>query len=335
MASAAGSIPGFGALGRVIGRGNHGIVFEVLREDGVAFATKQVDLFDFHDEDLDSTQHEVSILKRLHHPGVVRFYGLHRDEAANKLYITTELCRGGRLDKYVSARLPDGRIPPGAAIRLARLLLEALRYLHLEGVMHRDIKVSDLRFRAVMRDVRTRIRLIPLQPENILLGFEDLSAPKLADLGESKASLLGSLAFTVAGSYIFMAPEVIILEDKTEATAAGYSVKADVWSLGVTLYVLLAGGGFPQAYPLKSKVAIKALAGGGTAAAAWRMPPLPRDVPTVLSDLIQVRVSRSISFRRCRQHACHAGHADSRPTCSPRHRGTPRVSPPTACRCAP
>ena len=151
-----------------------------------------------------------------------------------------------------------------------------------------------------MRDARTRIRLISLQPENILLGFEDLSAPKLADLGESKSSLRGSLGFSFVGSPIFMAPEVIILEDKTEPedTTTGYNVKADVWSLGITLYVLLAGGGFPQAYPLKSKGAIKALAGGGATAAAWRMPPLPLDVPTVLSDLIQVRVTRQIRLQR-------------------------------------
>ena len=278
----------------MLGHGRNGVVFEVLRDDGVAFATKQVDILSVDAAELDRTQHEVAILKRLHHPGVVRFYGLHHDEAEKKLYITTELCRGGSLGKFAATHLLEGRIPPGAAIRLARSLLEALRYLHLEGVMHRDIKVTADKLAPTSAAMlhSNNLSPFPLQPANILLGFEDLSAPKLADLGEAKSSLRGSLGYSVAGSPIFMAPEVLVLEDRPAAgaLAVGYTMKADVWSLGVTLYVLLAGGGFPQAYPLHSRGAIKALASGDATAAAWRMPPLPPDVPPALSDLIQVRM---------------------------------------------
>ena len=90
---------------------------------------------------------------------------------------------------------------------------------------------------------------------------------------------------TVCGTPLFMAPEVLVLDDDEPETAfVAYTAAADVWSLGVTIYVLLSGG----VYPLTTRRDIKALAKGDAAAAAWRMPPLPVDVPVELSALVQV-----------------------------------------------
>lgn len=86
------------------------------------------------------------------------------------------------------------------------------------------------------------------------------------------------------GTPFFIAPEVLLLEDEeVERAAAAYTTLSDVWSLGVTLYVLLSGGTFP----ITTRRAMKDLAMNPTA--SWRMPPLPDDVGAELSSLVQVR----------------------------------------------
>jgi len=83
---------------------------------------------------------EVNILKRLHHPGVVRFFDSYLDEAAQVLSIITELCEYGDVLRHAST-FPLKKLPWNDAVQLAWTLLEILYYLHLDGVMHRDIKV--------------------------------------------------------------------------------------------------------------------------------------------------------------------------------------------------
>lgn len=193
--------------------------------------------------------------------------------AWSHLSVFTELCERGDLAKFVEG-LPDQRIQPEDFKSLSISILRALRYLHLEKIIHRDVK-----------------------PANILIAAD--GTPKLADLGVSKSlhgtlSLRGSTVsgMSVAGTFAFMDPHVLVLEDdEPDVVHAEYGVKADVWSLGITLFVplpvlpsdisdthdlvltpcsytILSGGEFP----LKSKKAIKALAKGDDASRAWRMP---------------------------------------------------------------
>ena len=141
-------------------------------------------------------------------------------------YIVSEFCRGGSIAGLLE-RLPAGRIPPRAAAEVMAVIADAVTCAHERGVLHRDIK-----------------------PTNLLLDFEtgelqefsddlhELSAHvKLVDFGLAKnlnqdegrtrtGILLGTPAYT--------APEQIAETREVDA-------RADVYSMGATLYHLITG----------------------------------------------------------------------------------------------
>eukprot|EP00299_Pterocystis_sp_00344_P008534 c3280_g1_i2.p1 GENE.c3280_g1_i2~~c3280_g1_i2.p1 ORF type:complete len:382 (+),score=105.29 c3280_g1_i2:286-1431(+) len=147
-------------------------------------------------------------MKLIKHPNVVQMYEVLASKT--KIFIVLELVRGGELfDQIVS----EGKFDEKTANWYFRQLVDGVQYCHEQGVCHRDLK-----------------------PENLLIGEKDKKL-KISDFGlsvlyhpESQADLL----HTTCGTPNYVAPEV--LADK------GYDgTAADVWSMGVILFVLLAG----------------------------------------------------------------------------------------------
>lgn len=89
-----------------------------------------------------------------------------------------------------------------------------MAYLHSKGIVHRDLKL-----------------------ENILLA-DNSSKPtiKIADFGLSKVFSPQSALTTMCGSPLYMAPELLTVEQQGD-----YSPAVDVWSVGIILFILLAG----------------------------------------------------------------------------------------------
>ena len=233
---------------RELGRGAFGVVFLVRRaSDGKEYAMKRVALLGISPEERKAAVAELALLRDLHHPGCVRFISAVVTDS--ELRVVTEFCGGGDLLQWISL-LPEARFPAASVLPLAVSLLQALEYLHLKRVMHRDIK-----------------------PANILMTAGGV--PKLADFGVSRAAATTLRGRTLAGTPAFMAPEVLLLEDEAEDEAtldAGYTERADVWSLGATLFALV-NGGKP---PMTLKGAIKKVARDP---ASWSVPPLPSWTP--------------------------------------------------------
>jgi serine/threonine protein kinase len=100
------------------------------------------------------------------------------------------------------------------AAYLVKQVLEGVAYLHCKGIVHGDLKL-----------------------ENILLeGNMPSATVKIADFGLSKAFSSSPARATVCGSPLYMAPELLTLDQKSELAHA-----VDVWSVGVILFILLAG----------------------------------------------------------------------------------------------
>lgn len=153
----------------------------------------------------DRFQRESSIGEKLNHPGVMRVYG---GEKHSRVYMVMEWC-DGRLLRDV---LNDGRMDPKRAIKIAAEVLEALHYIHKNGVVHRDLK-----------------------PENIMVDANDNI--KLIDFGiagDAAARRLTYANLTAAlGSPNYISPE--------QVKGKRGDGRSDVYAMGVILYEMLTG----------------------------------------------------------------------------------------------
>ncbi|XP_069135324.1 serine/threonine-protein kinase Chk2-like isoform X1 [Argopecten irradians] len=152
---------------------------------------------------------EVNILKSLKHPGIIRIEDVI--DTPDTLYIVLEVVDGGELfDKVVSIGQYD---EPTAKLLFYQMVL-ACKYLHDQGITHRDLK-----------------------PENILLATDsNETLIKVTDFGLSKFVDAGSIMKTFCGTPTYLAPEILLT-----AGSGAYTNSIDCWSLGVILFICLAG----------------------------------------------------------------------------------------------
>jgi serine/threonine protein kinase len=159
-------------------------------------------------------QAEAAILQGLEHPYVVKLIDVYISHQA--VYLIMELLHGGDLFDRISEK---GKYSEVQGRRIMRRLLSAICYLHEErNIVHRDLK-----------------------PENILcMNHESDVEIKITDFGLAKAVNGEDGLKTFCGTPQYFAPEVLRRRN-TVAGRGRYGKQADMWSLGVILYVLLSG----------------------------------------------------------------------------------------------
>ncbi|XP_049883956.1 serine/threonine-protein kinase par-1 [Pectinophora gossypiella] len=192
-------------LEKTIGTGNFAVVklaTHVITKSKVAI--KIIDKSRLDEDNLKKTFREIAIMKRLRHPHIVRLYQVM--ESTHTIYLVTEYAPNGEIFDHLVSR---GRMPESEAARAFAQMVSAVGYCHANGVVHRDLKA-----------------------ENLLLD-RNMNI-KLADFGFSNEYTSGAQLATWCGSPPYAAPE--LFEGRRYD-----GPRADIWSLGVVLYVLVCG----------------------------------------------------------------------------------------------
>ncbi|KLJ08966.1 hypothetical protein EMPG_15612 [Blastomyces silverae] len=160
-------------------------------------------------------EREVDILKDLDHPNIIRLEQVIRGE--NTMYIFQELVTAGDLFSFLEYK--DFNLSDSETAVIVRQVALAIRYLHNNNVVHRDIK-----------------------PDNILMtSLSDGARVVLTDFGCARRLEKESCRMkTSIGTFEYTAPEVP--QPASSGKGRGYTKAVDMWSLGYLTVVLLTGG---------------------------------------------------------------------------------------------
>ena len=187
-----------------IGEGSFGRVYKARRKfTGRLVAIKLISKLGQSKDDLLSFKREIEILKKIHHPHIMRMLNIF--ETDTDFCLVSELARGD-LFQIID---DNQTLPENVLKNISAQLIYSLAYLHKNRIIHRDMK-----------------------PQNILITGK--GSVKLCDFGFARALSYTTLFLnSIKGTPLYMAPE-LVQEQR-------YDEKIDTWSLGIILYELYYG----------------------------------------------------------------------------------------------
>ena len=155
----------------------------------------------------DSSQLELCTLRTMDHPNIVKIHGLYNDESSMVFMV---------MDRYMGDLTCAIRDVDGAFVDVAHVacqMITSIHYLHQRSIVHRDVKCSNyLRDREDVMDKRCKV--------------------VLTDFGSARTAGLDDRMCSRVGTEQYWSPQVYDCD---------YSSKADLWSIGVIMYILLKG----------------------------------------------------------------------------------------------
>ncbi len=195
-------------LVRELGRGGMGVVYEARQRSLGRRVALKVLASDVTADPLRVARfrREASTLASLEHPHIVRVFdtGEHQDQH----WLAMELVDGETFAQRLERQRLAGGHREGSlrqAVEIVAAVATALQHVHAQGILHRDVK-----------------------PSNVLLGAD--GRVLLSDFGLARGETTPELTRTgqIAGTPDYLAPEVL--------SSGAMSAAADIWSLGVVLY---------------------------------------------------------------------------------------------------
>ena len=195
-------------IGKLIGTGAYASVKSAfLKSENKTYALKTYEKYRLTDPSKKkNVDREIDILKKLNHPNVVRMYDLI--ETPKQLHLVLELIPGGSLGSYLKKK-PNKRFEELECKIMFKQIVSAIEYIHSQKVTHRDLKL-----------------------ENLLLDSSGMI--KIIDFGFSTCFSHEKKVKIFCGTPTYMAPEIVSRKEYL-------GPPADIWALGILLYVMLVG----------------------------------------------------------------------------------------------
>jgi serine/threonine-protein kinase ULK/ATG1 len=223
------------------------------QEKRQSVAIKSVNMNKLNKKLKDNLVSEISILRSLHHPHIVSLIDCH--ETPSRMHIIMEFCELGDLSAFIKKRADLVNHPqtqrmiekyPNPAVgglnevivrHFAKQMASALEFLRSKNYIHRDLKPQNLLLNpsSMYYSQSGTLERMPLAAGASSLlpatGIESLPMLKIADFGFARILPTTSLAETLCGSPLYMAPEILRYEK--------YDAKADLWSVGTVLFEMM------------------------------------------------------------------------------------------------
>ena len=215
-------------------------------------AIKSVNLVKLNKKLRDNLTSEISILKGLHHPHIVAL--IDCKDTSSHIHLVMEYVALGDLSHFIKKRdtikhselvgnmmskypnPPAGGLHEVVVRHFLQQLASALQFLRARNLIHRDVKPQNLLLNPspIYFEKYKPLPMPYCANESALepiCGIRSLPMLKIADFGFARALPPTSLAETLCGSPLYMAPEILRYEK--------YDAKADLWSVGTVLYEMV------------------------------------------------------------------------------------------------
>ncbi len=224
MADWAGKTLGKIHIHDLVARGGMAEVYTATYESFGQVAVKVMrGLLEKDSEQLARFQREAEVIEDLRHPNIVQMF--EYDVADETPYLVMEYIPGPSLAAYMKS-LHDNkqRMPIGMVAQILKSVASALDYAHSKGIVHRDIKPANVLLRSQSGIIEPN-KPLPRDVEPVLTDF---GLVRLLD------STMHTTAGSVSGTPTYMSPE--------QARGEKVDKRTDIYSLGIMLYEMLAGG---------------------------------------------------------------------------------------------
>ncbi|KAL2808852.1 Serine/threonine-protein kinase atg1 [Aspergillus granulosus] len=238
-----------------IGKGSFATVYRGIHTKTRTFvAIKSVNLSKLNKKLKENLSLEIDILKGLFHPHIVALIDCY--ETSAHIHLVMEYCALGDLSQFIKRRgslsqheytrnmiakypnVDGGALNEVLVRHFLKQLTSALKFLRDRNLIHRDIKPQNLLLcpaPSSHRSEKPQVAAFKGSDSSFTpaTGLESLPLLKIADFGFARSLPATSLAETLCGSPLYMAPEILRYEK--------YDAKADLWSVGTVLYEMVVG----------------------------------------------------------------------------------------------